>query len=197
MHDRQGALRVSALLLVGALGVHELRYLLAYGERSGAALAEHGHGYLSLVAPLVGVCLAAVVGQLIARAAGGAPTASPAGLRLRRVWPAATAALLALYASQELLEGLLSSGHPSGWEGVFGGGGILAAPLAALFGGLVALCVRVARAVERAGPLGVPITWLRIAAAPEWIQRHAPPTRSPGCVLAHHLAGRGPPAVFV
>ncbi|HEX4305580.1 MAG TPA: hypothetical protein VHZ54_06075, partial [Solirubrobacterales bacterium] len=58
-------------------------------------------------------------------------------------------ALLALYSCQELLEGMLSSGHPGGFDGVFGDGGWWAVPLSLAFGLVIALALRGARAAIR------------------------------------------------
>src|SRR6185437_1979020 len=56
---------------------------------------------------------------------------------------------LALYSCQELLEGMLSTGHPGGFEGVFGDGGWWAVPLALACGTVVAAALRGARAAIR------------------------------------------------
>jgi hypothetical protein len=59
------------------------------------------------------------------------------------------ASLLALYSCQELLEGMLSSGHPEGFDGVFGEGGWWAAPLSLVCGFVIATALRGARAAIR------------------------------------------------
>ena len=46
------------LLPVVALVVHELRYVLAYGEEADAALAKQGHGYVDSLAPWLVLLLA-------------------------------------------------------------------------------------------------------------------------------------------
>jgi hypothetical protein len=58
-------------------------------------------------------------------------------------------ALFALYSCQELLEGMLSSGHPGGLDGVFGNGGWWAAPLSLACGLVIAAALRGARAAIR------------------------------------------------
>src|SRR5215216_41129 len=120
----------TALLLAGALGVHELRYLLAFGGGAQSALAAHGHGYLALLAPSLSLLTALGLAVGLVRAAAAPSARSSAFVRVCRLWPAASVALLAIYVSQELLEGLLAPGHPTGWAGVFGSGGWLAVPLA-------------------------------------------------------------------
>ena len=52
-------LMTAALLLAGALSVHELRYLVAFGDEAEDALAHHGHGFLTFLTPLL-VTLAAI-----------------------------------------------------------------------------------------------------------------------------------------
>src|SRR4051812_49537298 len=59
-------LRCFALLGAGALALHELRYLVAYGGDAGRALDEQGHGYLGTVAALVAVAVVASVATLVA-----------------------------------------------------------------------------------------------------------------------------------
>jgi hypothetical protein len=58
-------------------------------------------------------------------------------------------ALLILYSCQELLEGMLSTGHPGGFEGIFGDGGWWSVPLALGCGTIVAAALRGARAAIR------------------------------------------------
>ncbi len=191
-------LRLAVLLAVAALGLHQLRYLIAFGGGAGSALSREGHAYLSLlVVPALGLALAVVLAQALICFAGGAPAeATPAAVRLRRVWPAASAAMLGIYASQELLEGALATGHLAGAAGVVGGGGWVAVPLAIVLGALVALALRIARAVEvtRAAPaLALPLT--RLHAAPRWVAVAYADFGRRGRELAEHLAGRGPPVV--
>jgi hypothetical protein len=144
------------LLPVAAFAVHQLRYELAYGSHSGAALAAQGHGYLDSFAPWLGVLVALGLGSFLtrlARAAGGR-----ADVRPRRSFATlaglASLALLLTYSLQEWLEGIFAVGHPSGFEGVFGHGGYWAVPLSLLAGLLVAALLRFAAvAVEVAARL--------------------------------------------
>jgi len=183
----------AAFLLAGALGVHELRYLLAFGGEARSALAHHGHGYLTLLTPLLGMLTALGLAVGLVRAAAAPSVGSGALVRVRRLWPAASAALLAIYVSQELLEGLLSPGHPTGWAGVFGSGGWVAVPLACAFGVVVALGVRVARAVQAVRPLRITTVGLGLPLAPVHAAAPAAVPRRSGRLLADHLAGRAPP----
>src|SRR3954451_15916786 len=101
-------LRCFALLGAGALALHELRYLVAYGGGAGRALDEQGHGYLGTVAALVAVAVVASVATLVAGLVRGRGSAAqPRSWRVR--WLGASGALLAIYAAQELAEGMLAS----------------------------------------------------------------------------------------
>lgn len=184
-------------MLAGALGVHGLRYLLAFGDEADAALA-HGHGYLALLTPLLGTLIALGLAVGLIRVAAAASVHSGAFVRVRRLWPAASTALLAIYAGHELVEGLLAPGHPIGLAGVFGSGGWVAVPLAFGFGAVVALGLRVSRAVRSARPLR--IAAVRLALPTAAIHLTAPPVDAPrrsGGLLAEHLAGRAPPVASV
>ena len=113
------------LLPIAALGVHELRYRLAYGSRADSALAAQGHGYLDSLAPwlvlLLGLALGAFLVRVSRALAGRADTAPRRSFAA--LWLLSTASLVAIYAAQELLEGVFAAGHPSGLTGLFGNGG--------------------------------------------------------------------------
>jgi hypothetical protein len=188
--------RAAALIAAGALAVHELRYLLAYGDRSGAEAAAQGHAYLASVTTVVAALLVLVVATFIARLASGARAAGAASIHSpRRLWAMVTIAVLAIFVLQESVEGLLASGHPAGLDGVFGHGGWLAVPLAAVIGALIALALRGAAASTVPAP-----GWSRsmrwpidaIPHRPVLIRREARPDP-----VARHMAGRGPPPTFV
>ncbi len=152
-------LRAAALMPAAVLTVHQLRFLLAFGDSSGRQLEQEGHQYLSALAAPIAMSVAIVVGVFFARLAvawrvgEGVPRdaeeEAPRRHGLLRLALSIGAALLALYCCQELLEGMLSSGHPGGLDGVFGDGGWWAVPLSAAFGAVVALALRGARAAIR------------------------------------------------
>lgn len=165
-------LRAAALMPAAVLTVHQLRFLFAFGGSSGAELEKEGHQYLSVLAAPIAMSVAIVVGLFFARLAGawygaGEMSASrrgdgrETGSRLgvgggRSCWRGFLrlalligVALLALYSCQELLEGMLSSGHPEGLDGVFGDGGWWAAPLSLACGFVIAAALRGARAAIR------------------------------------------------
>jgi hypothetical protein len=151
---RSWRLRTAALLGVGAFAVHQLRFAVPYGRGASHALAVQGHAYLLPLAPvLVGVLLLAFA-HLLGAVARGAP--APA-VRFRRLWVGASASLAIVYSLQELIEGLVSRGHPGGLEGVVGHGGWLALPLSIVIGLAIALLSRGASvAAARARRAGRP-----------------------------------------
>jgi hypothetical protein len=121
----------AALVPAAAFAVHQLRYLLAFGGDSGAVLARDGHAYLhSLVPWAVGLIGVAAGGFLwsLGRAAAGHTSARRYAISLTGLWAICAACLLAMYVTQEFLEGLFTAGHPGGVAGVFGYGGWWAFP---------------------------------------------------------------------
>lgn len=187
-------LRAAALLSGGVVVVHQLRYLLAYGQESHHALHAQGHAYLSLLVPAIvlalTLCAASVIGALVRADRGGRPSEPP---RLRRAWGQAAAVLLFLFAAQESIEGLLESGHPGGLAALVGHGGWIALPLAVLVGLLIALLLRGAKAaVARVA------AWIRRPSPRRARQRCRPAYRTPAPSpnrFARFLVGRGPPVV--
>jgi hypothetical protein len=181
------------LLPVAAFAVHQLRYELAYGSHTGAALAAQGHGYLDSMAPWLGVLLALGLGSFLtrlARAAGGRtelrPRRSFAGLAAL-----ASLALFATYSVQEWLEGVFAVGHPAGLEGVFGHGGYWAVPLSVLAGLVVATLLRFASAaVETVARLAARRPLVGPASGTLRPTAFSPVLCSP---LARRSAGRAPP----
>ena len=132
------AVRLGALLAFAAFGLHQFRYLAAHGSGSGEALAAHGHSYLAGALPyLVALLLAALLATVL-RARAASPGAS--GRFLPRAGAYAVAILL-VYCCQELLEGMLAGGHPTGADALLAHAGWLALPLAIVFGAGAALLV--------------------------------------------------------
>ena len=162
---RQGALpRTAALIALATLAVHQLRYLLAYGSAAHQELASQGHAYLSQSLPVLIGFGAAALGAGLARAALRASPAGPAAHAPRRRALLYSTAIVAAFALEESLEGLLFGGHASGIAAVVGAGGWIALPLASLFGvlcavldgGLSRLEALLAGAVPPAPPLRAP-----------------------------------------
>jgi hypothetical protein len=152
----------------------------------GGTFAVHQLRYLDAVAPVVisGLLLAsaAAVGRIVRRAEEPVP-------RFRRLWAATSAALIAVYCTQESIEGVLSGRVP----GMFAHGGWVTLPLAVLVGLAIALVMRGTAAATRLATARAP--WRAPAASipaqvvlPPWAPAS---TRAP----ARHLAARGPPVV--
>jgi hypothetical protein len=181
------------LLPVAAFAVHELRYELAYGSRANAALASQGHGYLDSTAPWLVLLLGLALGLFLARVAralGGRADERPRR-SFATLWLLSSASLVAIYAVQELLEGIFASGHPAGLAAVFGHGGWWAFAAAVALGAVVAAVLRLGSAVVAAA--------VRFAARARRRAVRVSPGRprslvlSPHGVLATAAAGRAPP----
>ncbi len=130
-----------ALLPPAAFAVHQLRYMLAYGGHAGVMLERTGHSYLHSIVPWIMLALALVLGGFLAalgKAFAGHDTAARYTGSLLGMWLACSASLIAIFACQEFLEGLLATGHPGGLAGIFGYGGWWAVPVAAVIGLLLA-----------------------------------------------------------
>jgi hypothetical protein len=129
----------AALMPAAAFAVHQLRYWLAFGNRAGLMLQRQGHSYLHSVVPWIVLLIAVSAGILLralGRAFGGRGSVPRYTLSFTALWLLCAASLVAIYASQEFLEGLFATGHPGGLVGIFGYGGWWALP-AALAVGLV------------------------------------------------------------
>ncbi len=189
--------RSSGLFLVpaAALVVHQARYFLAYGPRASSQLAAQGHSYLSSVVPWTILALGIGASAFLRRVARAARTGEPG--RLGRtsaptLWLLTTAGLIAIYAVQEALEGMLISGHPGGLGGVFGHGGWWAVPVAAVVALAIVVLLLAGRAVIRRASRLAP----RLARARplELLFPHSLVMLAPA-PLARAAAGRAPPHV--
>jgi hypothetical protein len=185
----------AAVVPAGALAVHQLRYLLAYGGDAGTQLARQGHSYLHSLVPWIVLLLGVVVGgflRALGRALGGRRSIPRYTLSLAALWALCSACLLAIYVTQESLEGLFATGHPAGLAGIFGYGGWWSIPAAACVGLVLAAMfhgtswvldevakrnVRIVRPAPRPAPSRRPFDL--------WLPRLAP--------LVGGWSGRGPP----
>lgn len=183
-------IRAAALISVGALGVHDLRYLIAYHGSAAHELSTTGHGYLKGVTPLVVGALVLVLANFAVRLLLG--SAEPKLPSLQRMWAFISAALVAIYICQEWIEGMVAAGHPAGVAGVMGQGGWVAVPLAVGIGLLIALALRGAERAIALAAAPRPRPWLRPRPAVALV---APSVWRPslGGTLARRLAPRGPP----
>jgi hypothetical protein len=128
-----GRLVPLALVPAGAFAVHQLRYLLAFHGQASAELQRQGHSYLHSLVPWLMLGIALVVGtflRALGRALGGRCSLPRYTVSFAALWMACVAGLVTIYVAQELLEGLLATGHPAGLVGVFGYGGWWAIPAA-------------------------------------------------------------------
>ena len=182
-------LQTLTLFVIGALAVHELRFLLGYG-------ADHlaqgpGHGYLEFVIPAVigyfGLLSAYLLRTLIAR-----PEVVPSRrLRLLNTWLLGALLLVAIFVAQELIEQALAGDHAP-VSALVPGGGWVVVPLSLAASLVITLLLVGARAVLRAAG-----TRKRRQDPP----RTAPPARlAPSQVMlprltvaGTHGALRGPP----
>jgi hypothetical protein len=173
--------------------VHQLRYELTYGSRTGAELAAQGHGYQNSLAPWVVLLLAVGLGSLLVRVARAAAAQQDVWRRrsFARLAVLSSALLLATYSLQEWLEGVFASGHPGGLEGIFGHGGWWAVPLALAAGlALAALLALASAAVDAITELAQ----RRVLVAP-WEPQpcFSIPAGSRVSALGRGLGGRAPP----
>ena len=182
-------LRLAGLLAAGVMVVHDLRYRLAFGDDTSRMLAEQPHGYLALLALVVGLLLAAAVGQFIAQWAAGPSGSSPprtSAMSLR-----VGGALIAIYTVQEGLEGALVGSALTAPYALLGEGAWLVPFLCALVAIAISFVVRVVDEVlERRGTAA-----LRVLVPVDTsfgLPRFPLPQK--GSVAARNLAGRGPPS---
>jgi hypothetical protein len=185
--------RLASILAIGAFALHQLRYLIAFGGSASAELAQEGHRYMSDLLPAVSVLvLAGIVATLIRGTEGAAPSRVPLARRIAVF----AGALLAIYLGQELIEGLIASGHASGLAPVLAGGGWIALPLAVTIGAMAALLAHVLEGVERV--IAVIHAERPLRARPPAVRGRALPARGISLLsapLAFGLARRPPPPV--
>jgi hypothetical protein len=193
------SLRGAALMPAAALAVHQLRYKLAFGSGSSEALSAQGHTYLSSLVPwialLATLSIGATLGRLVRRWAAG-PGGRSGGMAGVRAWLASALALFAVYAGQELLEGIFATRHFGGLAAIFDAGGWWAVPAALLVGGLLALALRGARAVERALDAARPVVRVTLRGLGTIVSRASASFVAIVSPLARVGAGRAPPRRF-
>lgn len=188
-------LRATALVCGGVVAVHQLRYLLAYGNGSHGALRAQGHAYLALLIPVIiialSLCAASIVVALLRADRCGCAASSSERATWWRLWVQSAAAVLVLFVIQESVEGLLESRHPGGVAAIAAHGGWIAVPLAAflglvislLLGGASAAVARVAWRLRRR-------VRRRVRSQERLGYRQPPPSLDR---FARFLVGRGPP----
>jgi hypothetical protein len=184
-----------ALMPAAALLVHQLRYALAFGGHADVQLARQGHAYLHSLAPWIVALVAVALGAFLwalGRALAGQRTLPRYTLSLTGLWLACAFALVAIYVTQELLEGLLATGHPIGLAGVFGYGGWWAIPAALCVGLVLATIFHGARWVlDEVAQRTARAMWVAKRSAPVLRWRDVPLPRP--AALAGCWSVRGPP----
>lgn len=180
-----------------AFAVHQLRYYLAYGLGAGAELQRTGHSYLHSVVPWIVLLAALAVGGFLwtlGRAIAGQTSLRRYTVSFVGLWMACSASLVAIFATQEFLEGLFATGHPAGLVGIFGFGGWWSIPaslciglmLAAMFHGARWVLMEVAqRHVRVRSSPPARVIWRPRLSDVFLVFRLAP--------LADGWSGRGPP----
>lgn len=185
-----------ALLPAAAFAVHQLRYMLAFGAGAGAELARTGHSYLHSLVPWIVLLIALTTGGFLraaGRALAGHRTLPRYTLSLTALWALCSLALITIYISQESLEGLFATGHPSGLAGIFAYGGWWSIPVSILIGLVLATLLHGARWVidevarrHAYRPLSRPPRAAVLAHPPQLLLAPLPP-------LVGGWSGRGPP----
>src|SRR4051794_9136523 len=187
------SLRRAALLIGGAFAVHQLRFVLSYGDGAGRVLSEAGHEYLPFAGAAAAVLLlmaAALFARSLAHARSGRmPEAR--SVAFGRLWIENAIALMVIYVAQEGFEGVFTPGHP-----IWAHGGWTVVPLAIAVGGLVALLVTGAEKALVAAARAAN------ARAEDWsLARVASNVVSVVRIeldaVARHLVGRAPPRAAV
>jgi hypothetical protein len=185
----------AALMPAAAFAVHQLRYWLAYGHRAGLALAEQGHSYLHSAVPWIVLLIAFAAGTFLValgRALGGGSLPRYT-LSFAALWLLCAACLVAIYTTQEFLEGLFATGHPGGIAGIFGYGGLWSIPAALAVAMVLAATFHSARRVLNA----VAERYARrvsLPARPPVVARRRLDVLLPALApLADGWSGRGPP----
>jgi len=183
-------LRAGVLLLIGALAVHELRYLLTAAHQD-----EHAHTYMAWLVPIACALLLLALTEFSVRFArrlqsDARPAYLPTGVR----WLTASTLLTAIFALQEVAERLLAHGRLDVAESLVVHGGWVALPLCFVVGAVVALLLRGARALLTRDWNSTPAAPGRIAETLPRLPRSCAP-RMP--VIACNLAGRAPPLVVI
>jgi len=185
-----------AMLPVGAYAVHQLRYLFAFGGNAGTVLRETGHSYLGSVVPWLILLVGLIVGSFLralGRAFAGHTSVRRYGASLGALWLTCTLCLIAIFTVQELLEGLLATGHPTGWVGVFGFGGWWAVPAAAMVGLVLASLFHGALWVLRVAETSAARRRRPTGAKPVGSSRPADALRPRIPPLTRGWSNRGPP----
>lgn len=190
--------RPAALLALGGLAVHQLRYLIAFGSEDAAVLHREGHSYLAEAVPvLLALAIAAIAARLVVAATDrrSVPGASRSTISTALRY---ALALICVFSAQELAEGVLAEGHPAGAAALVGGGAWVALPLSFALGLVAALAERALDRAEAVIAIVLAGPALRRKDSPELARARLPLRRVPRPQgLAFGFARRPPPAIPV
>lgn len=186
--------RATGTLALGALALHELRYL----PGSGAGLDAHAsHAYMAQAVPVVVAFATALLAAALLAPLGGSPHRVG-----RRSVPQRAALyaglLLAVFAAQELTEAWISGAGGEGVASLLGSSSWIAVPLALALAAVAAVATRTLEVVERrleAAQARPRRTRRRRPAVPKLIGTALRPLAAD--VLAFGLARRPPPAALL
>jgi len=177
--------RAGILVVLGALVVHELRYVLA-----GAHPDEHAHAYMGRLVPFVAALLLLAAIEFLVRVTRRrrvhVDVLAAAGVR----WLALGTMLFGIFALQETAEVLFEHGRLDVADSLIVHGGWLGAPLSFAVAAVIALLLRGANA------LLARTVHVRVRRAPAPERYPLLPRRSGAGVpvIARNLAGRAPPS---
>jgi len=186
----------AALMPAGAFAVHQLRYWLAYGKRAGVELTAQGHSYLHSGVPWIVLLIALAVGSFLValgRALSGGGSLPRYTFSFAALWLLCAACLVAVYTTQEFLEGLFASGHPGGLAGIFGYGGWWSIPAALAVALVLAAVFHSARRVLQAVAERHPRRVVRSGRPPVLARTRLDVLLPAVAPLADGWSGRGPP----
>lgn len=186
--------RATGTLALGALALHELRYLLG----SGAGLDAHAsHAYMAQAVPVVVALGTALLAAALLAPLGGSPhRAGRRSVTQRAVLYAGL--LLVVFAAQELTEAWISGAGLDAIASLAVSSGWIAVPLALALGGVAAAATRTLEVVERRLEMAngsTPRTRRRREASPKLAGTSVRPLATD--VLAFGLARRPPPAALL
>lgn len=138
------------LLAAGALGVHQLRYAVGFGDHAGQVLVAQGHSYLAAVLPMATAFAVVALASIALGLSRGAASRQPLGVV--RLWASASLCLALVFAIQESAEGIVAAGHPAGAAAFLGGSAWTGLALSVPVGLLIALILRGADDAAAARP---------------------------------------------
>ncbi len=177
-----------AVLAVAALCLHQLTYLVSFGEHSGSVLEGSGHGYLGIAGPLlVTLALCGVAASVVVAARARPRTARSPGPG----WLVWTGVLLVIFAVQESGEVLLRTGSLDQLVTLMESSGAVALIAALGVGRLVALALSGLRVLD--ARLAEPAPRARRTPATFRLPAAHSPLHFPRLNLAFGFARRPPP----